>query len=563
MAGSYVSESFISPIAGFTDRPDLLAPAQSIVSGQNLWVLPDGLQPRHRLSGQTITSLRAQNLGGNAPVVGFFGTTNPSSTGTRVLGVVPFVSSSDSNGQRAPLWVSGTSNALVAGFYDTSASSFQWWALSLTTRTSYASVTTASPPSLRTDANWRGAAVYSAPLNDTLLVLTAGSVAYNAQAEKLLATLGSWTPSVGLVSALSFSRLSGAVPAAIDVVNFADRVVAWNCDGVPQRVQWHVEGDPTDWVGIGSGFQDLADMRGFGTRIFSEEDEMVLASSEELWRGRYVGLPYVFSFSAIDRQQGMPYERATLQTSEGIFWLDKSLAILQMQREQIVEVAPPVRRFLKGNLKAPDVAFLTYDQERNHLSLFYSTTTSSYPTHSVTIDLDNKVWTHEVYSHVFHCGVSEPLVEVRGTAGAGTTSTAWDAPFYLGVYSAVVTSNGTFGVFTQSATSDLGSSVLEQGTFGTLQHPDLTTFKNLQELRIDVAARSASSISFGFSADNGATFPASYETTFNVSASSNASQYISYPQMSANYFTPRIRSTNGNWVMRRWYGRFEDGGKAV
>lgn len=122
------------------------------------------------------------------------------------------------------------------------------------------------------------------------------------------------------------------------------------------------------------------------------------------------------------------------------------------------------------------------------------------------------------------------------------------------------TSASTPVYFTKSATSDDGQPVTEQAVFGSIQHPDLRTFKFLEEIRVDVAARSASSLSFGFSVDNGATY--SYETRFAISAASNSSQYIAYPQLTGNYFITRISSTNGGWELRRWYGRWVDGGQA-
>lgn len=555
---SYLSESYVIPTGGYSPVPDLYAGADSYTSGQNVWVRPTGLQPRWKLSAQSIDTI--------GTVLSLSNVTNPKGVGNRTLGVVAFpnptaTGDSTNNPARCTVWVSGNTQAPAMGYYDTTSKKLKWQAMSAnTTKESFSSIVTVSL-SIRTDANWRGAVAYSAPLNMNVMVLAVGTASNIAAPNALLATSGNWRdiPAGPPLAMIVYSYLSGAAPKAVDVTNYADRIVAWNCDRIPQRVQWHTEGDPTDWTGLGSGYQDLADMNGYGTRIFSQADQMVLASTEEIWRGRYVGLPYVFSFSPIDRHQGMPYERATLQTPGGVLWLGADYMVRSMVGESIVEVGAPIQNYLRENLVAPEVAFLTYQDDLKQARLFYSTVSSSYPNKSVVYDFTTRTWGLESYDHAFHCGVSVPLL----TQSAGGVGAGWDNnqhPF--GVFAAQVTSAGTCGVFMQSANSDMGQNVVEQATFGTIQHPDLRHYKTAKELRVDVAAPyGASSLSFGFTTDNGVTL-ASNETLFSFSASSNASQLISYPIITGHYFTPHVRSTNGSWQMRRWYSRFESSGEA-
>lgn len=565
MATSYLSESFIVPQGGFSGLPDVLAPAPSLVSGENVWVTERGLTPRWKLSAQSIEHLNRLV----ALDVPFGNTTNPNSAATRIGGAVGL---SSGNSKGGPLWLVGVSAGNQSALSDTpfigvgatSTTTINWVPLSYTTYTSYASVgAPATPDAAALHADWRAAVVYSASLDKELVVFTNGDSQSGgfANHNRLFATDLFWV-TIASISAISYSYLSGVIPAALDVTNFADRIVAWNCDGVPQRVQWHVEGDPTDWTGIGSGFQDLADMHGLGTRIFSFADQMVLASTNEIWRGRFVGLPYVFQFSPIARHIGMPYQRATIDTPRGLFWLGYGSDVYHMQGEQITPILPtPIKSYLADHNKAPAVAFFTYEQERDQLRLFHSVSSSSYPTRALLYDFRTQTFAVETYSHAFHYGVSFPLRVVRTASQGldGLPDADWEGQQTTDMDAALFTSAGTVGVFMASATSELGSDVNEEAVLGPVQHMELRHFKYVDEARLDVAARSASSLSFGLSTDYGATY--SYETRLAVSAASNTSQYVAYPDITGRQFTNRVRSTNGQWELRQIYERFSGGGE--
>lgn len=539
----------VYPLGGFSPTgSELLAKPDSLISGQNVWVRYGVLEPRWKLSAQSVANLNT----GLIPNVS--NVTNPQSTGQRCMGVVPFVNPSDAAGTagaRGVTWVSGNTNSLAISYYSQGGNQLGWFQFSKSTRESYASVSTFVEPSLHTNANWRGAVVYSAPLNYNLMVLAAGN-APKSSAELLMATSAAFRATVppGPANVMNYSRLSGVTPTAIDVTNFGNRIVAWNCDGVPQRVQWHIEGDPTDWTGIGSGTQDLTDMNGYGTRIFPLEDEMILASSEEIWRGRSVGLPYVFSFTPVNRQIGMPYERATLQTPFGIIWLGRNFVVYRMVGEQITElteVGQYMQAYLRDNLKAPDTAFFVYNQVLNQIRLFYSVMDNAYPTRSIAYDIDDEVWTDESYGHYFQCGISTPII--TSSAVTGGVAPVWDGNQYpVGLYAAAVTSVGTFGSYSLSANSDMGTDCDEDGLTGPFTSDAAFHKYLLEEARYDIGAVSASSLTVGWSRTFGNTVAVSER--LNVSGSGN-SQIITYPKMTGQYWTLRLQSTNASWQLRR------------
>ncbi len=55
---------------------------------------------------------------------------------------------------------------------------------------------------------------------------------------------------------LVHSVLTGA-PVAMSVTNFGRRIIATNIDNFPERIQWSVANNNNDWVGLGSGYEDL------------------------------------------------------------------------------------------------------------------------------------------------------------------------------------------------------------------------------------------------------------------------------------------------------------------
>lgn len=565
---SSASAAVVAPLQGFIPQGnEFLQPPGSFSSGQNVWVRNGSLEPRWRLSAQSITSLSGA-MGATGDM------TNPTVNGVFYSGVIPFVFSNDSSAGagavNSTFWVASSkatlgpnNSAFAASYFSSTLAALAWEPMSYSSRPSYASGVAGSVAgSGTTFENLRGAVVYSAPLNRNLLVMSLGSN------RPLLATSGE-VRDVGTggfqINAITYSILSGAIPTAVDITNFGNRPVAWHCGGVPTRCQWTIEGDPTDWTGLGSGFQDITDMNGVGTRIFSQSDQMVLATTEEIWRGRAVGLPYVFAFSPIERKLGMPYPRATLQTPAGIFWLDRNFMVYQMVGEQIQPLGTVVQDYLRAHLRAPELAFLVYNSLLNQLRLFYSMSATSYPTHAIVFSLDNQTVAHEVYQHAFHIGTSNVLAETGGqtfsvpVAGPGPNFAPDGVEHPLGLYSVLVTSAGTCGALTESAGSDLGQNVAEELTFGPTCVAPLRK-ETLVEARYDLAARSASSLTASWSSDFGKTVGQSQ--ALSVASESHSSQIITNPKYTAQNLSLKLQSTNGGWQLRRITTITQDDGRA-
>lgn len=350
-------ETIVRPLSGFTTVPAIAADPSSIVSGQNVWVQNGALQPRWRLAS--------------------FSTGNP----VGALGLAGAFAHVDSKGSATLVAFSGNSLAFLGSDLQWSVSSY---------RSSHGSSYFGSftPP---LGGNVFAASCYLPRVDENILMFS------NASDPILV-----WQP-LGTTHSIGTQ-----VPICRDLVNFDNRPVAWNIKLLSgttryvQRVQWAVAGDPEDWTGIGSGSEDLLDMQGEGTRIFADRDQMVLASSLEIWRGRTVGLPYVFQFSPITKKIGMPFPRAAIQTPWGLFWLDAGYMIWNMVGEQITPVGAPVKDFLARDA-AEDLltfAFFSFNQIAQTVTFYYTpapSTTYNHPNRALTLHVDSGAWTRHTF----------------------------------------------------------------------------------------------------------------------------------------------------------------------
>ena len=349
------------PVEGFTELPDIEAPPGSITSGQNIWIRRGRLEPRWRLQQA------ADNILNDTPTGAF--------------------DYDDVGGARFPVV---TSQDTVAFLDNDSYVSLQ-----------YVSGTSNFPPTGGLNDQYYGTSVYLPRRDLNVGVFTNG-----------VDPLFAWG---GPSDNTGFSTLTQG-PIAEDVTLFANRVVALNIrelsssSRVVQRVQWSIAGDPENWLGIGSGFEDLVDMRGEGTRIFSTEDEMVLASTEEIWRGRLIRGDFVFQFSPLNKEVGAPFGKAVIQTRAGIFWLGADSNIYHLQGAQLRQVGNDIQRTVRDTIANEKAAFFGYNDELQQLTFYYSTTPTGQPDRAFTLHLkDRAKWTPQRFgdpiTHAFQLNI--------------------------------------------------------------------------------------------------------------------------------------------------------------
>ena len=492
------------PTEGFTELPDIEAPPGSITSGQNVWIRRGRLEPRWRLEQA------ADNILSDLPTGAF---DYDDVGGARFLVV--------------------TSQDTVAFLDNESYVSLQ-----------YVSGTSNFPPTGGQNDQYFGTSVYLPRSDLNVGVFTNG-----------VDPLFAWG---GPSDSTGFSTLTQG-PIAKDVTLFANRVVGFNIrelsssSRVVQRVQWSIAGDPEDWTGIGSGFEDLVDMRGQGTRIFSTEEEMVLGSTEEIWRGRLIGGDFVFRFSPLNKEVGIPFAKAAIQTKVGLFWLGSDSNIYHLQGARLDTIGDDVQRTIRDTITNEKAAFFGYNDELQQLTFYYSTSPTGQPDRAFTWHRkDRAKWTPQRFSdpvaQSFQLNIPSSATTWGGLVGnlSAQSQTYNDLLGAAGTPDeALLTSNGTTAFFSDSAGSDLGATVLSQAVFGGLFGADADNVKFSNRLRFDVRADSASSLTVSVSGNLGGTYQAEQEFAISVqSATTQSNFHLGVPGL---YHAVKVESDEGRW----------------
>lgn len=535
-ARSTTTFTFFAPLAGFTTAEDVLAPPSSMISGANVWRENNAMRPRARLT------LMGQNAEGSS----FGATPSPDVINGAFL-------YQDLDGSAYPVVMSKDTVSFLE--------SPSWMTMN------YASGLSNLPPEGGENDHWFGDSVYLARRDLNIGIFTNG-------VDPMFAWGG---PSDGT----AFSTLTEA-PIVKDVTVFDNSAVGWNVQLLSSssrfvtRVAWSTPTDPEDWsdINAGAGYEDLIDMRGFGTRIFTLGDEMILATNRELWRGRRIGGPYRFQFSPLERNLGMPYPHAACKTCNyGIFWLNSDYMIYNLSGGQVQPVGQPILQRLRDTLQDFDKAFFAMDEERQQISLFYSVSAGSYPTRAFTLHLDSQTWTPHTYTHQ----LTTYFPTTYGTAantwaaytGAFSTMTqSWNELLGItgGEEPAFASSNGTTFLLSSTASvdgeSDSSQVVEAQLVTGGLFTGDPTMIKFINEIRVDSRTDSASSLSVRLSGNLGGAFVTNDQRAFSLG--SNSSQ-IRAPLagVSGQYHVIALSSEQTGWNVTRVYAKGYTTGQAI
>ena len=382
---------------------DTSEPATDIEPGrattmQNLTVRDGGIQQRPVLRSYP-------SIGSNVPMV------------SQVLGGAEIVSVTGVPRQV----VSGTTN--WAWFSDGS-----WSALSYVTAGGVS-----DPPSLSTVQYWDIVQIYD-PNSDEMIAVGAPGSHQSLYCWKSGSTL--------------FSTLSTA-PRAKYVAPYDNYLMALNIrDPVSansiyvQRVQWSDRGDPSNWTAGLSGFEDLLDMRGAGTRIIADGRRIVIFSDLEIWQGVTANAPFQFLFSAIDRGVGCPYPNTISQTPLGIMFLGNGNRIYLLPKDGggAREIGQRVLVLLRDTHQIANAerAWSVYDSYTNTWRLYYRVNGSGpdYPVYAVWFHLDSGEWTSQRYNS-YSVGGATSIPLTRGWAARVTTSsngTEWDDSGFSGTW---------------------------------------------------------------------------------------------------------------------------------
>ena len=514
-SASATTHAMFKPTDGWSDQPPEDVGPASIVSGQNIWIKEGSrLKPRHRLS----------QLGTNTPTVDV-------ANGAFVY--------EDVSGDRFPIV---TSQGTVS-FLDHDS----WVTLT------YASGVSDLPPSGGENDTYLGTSVYLARRDLNIAVLTNG-----------VDPLYAWG---GPSDNTAFSTLTEA-PIAADVVLFDNSPVAWNIRELSSasrfvnRVQWPTGASPEDWTGIGSGFEDLVDMHGEGTRIFATEDQMVLATDKELQTGQRLGTtnPFRFSFAPLERAErgsiGIPFKQAAIHIPHGIFWLNNDYMVYQLEGNRIQAVGQQILVSLRETLQDFHRVRFGYNPEQQQLTLYYSTSNTAYPQRAFTLHLDSQKWTPQRYAHEITGGFGTNIPSSGTTWGALVSTLDTQTLTYnqlLGndgtADEALTTSDGTAYFFSSTESLDDTTVVTAQAVTGGMFTADMENTKYVSEARVDLRGTSASSLTIGFSGNLGGAFATN--TEFAVSVQSNTTQQLVPTGLSGAYHAMEFTSDDTGWEVNR------------
>lgn len=428
--GSNFTSVEFSPTLGWWDGPPSKAPLGSITSGMNFWVRQGRLMPRHPIN----------TLGSNYTPLGI-GPTN-------ILGAATYIASTWSV---AGTPVATPSNVVVPFVFSTATASYftgsAWTALG-------------SGYSLTGPGHVWGVSIYHPPTDDNIFI-------YGTRTAH---------PSVwsGILSADRTVRSLSAAPfGAQDAVAHDHRVLLWNVrpagSGTTRattRLAWSAFNNALDWTGPGAGQYDLTDMRGTGTRCFVWGNEVVLATTGELWRATPNGRG-AYDFSPIDRTHGMPYLKAATWTPEGIFWLGADLMIYRYAGQSVEPVGGQILHTLRSQINparvdAGDDAFgtqprLGWHDIGRHLLLFYVDSAHGNAVKTFAYSLDDKIWTPQVYRDIATNAL--PVLFTR-TSNVSTADRTGSLNLLL--------SNGTVATHYPTAALDLSNSGVYPTDFGSL-----------------------------------------------------------------------------------------------
>lgn len=528
----------VEPTLGLdTAQPSVDAPLGSTPSADNYIMREGALEPRPML---TLKNTNPQPL--SVPVLG----------GWEVA---------DVSNNRYPL-ISGTST--IAWY-----SSASWSQLSYV-----AAGGINSPPAGSTTSFWDATQVYYDKRDENIAVLANGSYQ----------SLYCWESNTTV-----FSTLTGAPPAKY-VAAMDNYLIAFNIldpgsgsSAFVQRVQWSDRGSASSWTGGLSGYEDLLDMRGQGTRVLPQENRLVLFSDAEIWQGTTSDFPFVFRFQPLDRSIGCPYSFTASQTPLGIVFLARNLQtyLLPKAGGPAVPIGQRIHREIRNSIDAPERAWSVYDPNTDQWQLYYAIRGGTgRPQRAIYLNLQDGSWAPQSFDRV-----SGGLSLTRGFAVTGvatsSSATTWGGLQAAGVRWAdlsmswaalggitntqdarsiyVGSSAGTMYEFNSTATSDNGLGVESRWRSGGLEGLSPDGQKTVTEFRVDYQGDSASSLTVRFTQNTGASFEAGRR--INLPATSALSQGIDYPYLPARYPMFEISSQGQRNRLFRFFVKIRRSGR--
>lgn len=469
------STLIVDPRPGFRlDVPPSGLPLGATPSAQNYIVRDSALEPRGALTLRSVQSLPNSPVLGGLEAVDVLGNTYP-------LGSLA----------TQPVWFSVGSWSLL----------------------SYVSAFGVNDPPVNSGSTrWDMTQVYS-DRNDENVVLMA-SPSYQS--------LYVWKSNDTI-----FSTLTGA-PRARAVAVSDNYVLAMNIregsNDFVQRVQWSDRGSVSSWTGGLSGFLDILDAKGQGTRMIPQEDRVVTFTDRETWALIPAGgIPTAFNYVGVDRTVGCPFPGTAVDTPRGVLFMGQDYNVYLLPRGGGVAeaVGTPIHRELRENIDFPSRAWGLYNRETDQFELNYPVRGGSgFPERGLYLSLRDGAWMPQRFLQSLTAGW-------MGSIGTSSKATTWADLAAAGIRWADLnltwgqlsggggigplaayagSSAGSFYFFSSTGTLDDTQPVTMRWQSSGFGGMDPTKQKTLYQVLVDYQADSASSMTVRCSADGGRSF---------------------------------------------------------
>jgi hypothetical protein len=420
-------------------------------------------------------------------------------------------------------------------------------------------------PALAASEYWDFTQVYQAERDENIAIGAAGSY------QSMYCTMS---------DATVFSTLTGA-PRAKYVTSLNDYVVAFNiregANDYVQRVIWNDRGSASSWTGGLAGFEDLLSMKGQGTRVVTQDNQLILFSDTEIWRGVQRDYPFTWAFGQLDASRGCPYSWSIAQTPIGLIFLGKDYQVYLLPKGGGVSqpIGQKLHRQIRTTIDRPERSWAVYDNTNSQYQLYYPVKGGSgYPQRAVYLDINSGSWAPQSFDRLsggisltrgVEITVSSSATTWGGLQAAGITwanlNMSWAELAGTSEERAILTgsSNGTLYYLNSNATSDNGTPVQSRWLSSGLAGSEPARQKTLNEFRVDYQGDSSSSLSVRFSPNVGGSFTA--ETRLDLPAVSGISQAIAFPYMAGRYPAFEISSEGQRYRLFRFQVSYREGGR--
>lgn len=422
-----------------------------------------------------------------------------------------------------------------------------------------------SPPALASSEYWDFAQVYQAERDENIAIGAPGSY------QTLYCTQSDTTV---------FSVLTGA-PRAKFVTSLNDYVVTFNeregASDFVQRVRWNDRGSASSWTGGLAGFEDLLSMKGQGTRVMTQDNQLVLFSDEEIWRGVQRDYPFTWAFGQLDASRGCPYSWTIAQTPLGLIFLGKDYQVYLLPKGGGASqpIGQRLHRQIRTTIDRPERAWAAYDNTHSRYQLYYPIRGGSgYPQRAAYLDINSGSWAPQSFDRLsggisLSRGVEVTLTSSATTWGglqaAGITwanlNMSWAELAGTSEERAILagSSVGTAYYFNSNATSDNGTPAESRWLSSGLAGAEPSKQKTLTEFRVDYQGDSSSSLSVRFTPNTGGSFAG--EVRVNLPAVSGISQAIAYPYIAGRYPAFEVSSEGQRYRLFRFHVTYREGGR--